>query len=1221
MKKQMSPSPIVSEEEIKEREKRNIGKKGLKIARLFTKENEDKYHDIEFEKRSSKLTNPDGSIVFEMNDIEVPKQWSQIATDILAQKYFRKKGVPQKNKKGEIRKDKNGNPILGGETSAKETIGRMASTWRAWGEKYGYFDSKEDAQAFEDEISYMLMKQMWAPNSPQWFNTGLNHAYGITGHSQGHWYVDPETKEIKESEDAYTRSQPHACFILEVKDDLVNDGGIFDMVKAEARIFKYGSGSGINFSPIRGENEPLSGGGKSSGLMSFLKVYDAGAGAIKSGGTTRRAAKMVCLNIDHPEIENFINWKVKEEQKVAALVSGSHINYEHLKKIMYSAYNKGIDPESNSELKRLIKEAYSDFVPLNYIKRALMLIENGVSPEEFSLERYDTDFRSEAYLTVGGQNSNNSVRITNEFFEAVEKNKDWNLIARTDGSIFKTVKAKDLWIKIKEAAWQSADPGVQYDTTINEWHTCPEDGRINASNPCSEYMFLDNTACNLASLNLVSFYNDELQKFDVEKFIHTVRLCTIVLEISVLNAHLPTKEVAERTYLFRTLGLGFANIGALLMRQGIPYDSEEGFAITGAITSIMGGEAYATSAEMAKILGSFERFEKNKKHMLKVIRNHRRASYNVNENEYEELSITPMGISHQYLKDVNLSNEAKKAWDFALLLGEKYGYRNAQTTVIAPTGTIALVMDCDTTGIEPDFALVKFKKLVGGGYFKIVNQSVGVALRTLGYSSSQIEEIEKYIIGHQTLKNAPYINHETLKQKGFTDIELMNIEGRLSNLFEIKHAFTSWTLGEKFCKEVLNLSEKQISDPDYNILKHLGFTNEQIDSCEEYVCGTMTIEGAPHIKHDHYKIFDCANKCGKKGKRFISTLGHLKQMASAQPFLSGSISKTVNLPENATLQDIEESYMEGWKLMLKSVALYRDGSKLSQPLNASAQESKYFELFNFDDQEPIIEDKISPEIVQKVVMQEKYLPPKRRRLPEERHSITHKFNVGGHEGFITVGLFEDGTPGEVFITMSTAGTFLSGIMDALAISISINLQYGVPLEVIVRNFTNLRFDPSGMTSNKEIPIAKSIIDYLGRWLALKFLDADIAKLYHNEELVEKSYREGSNYKILIPKINGKGHTELKSTKYVELKDQENQLIFSTVETQSVTSSEPVQMQLGHVDPLNDSLDFDSGFEAKIKKAKSLGFTGDICSSCGSMNVKKSGSCAVCIDCGNTTGCS
>ncbi len=1212
---------VVSAQMLQKRLTKNIGKKGLKIQRMFTKENSNRYEGIKFEERTSKIINPDGSVVFEMNNVEVPTTWSQMATDILAQKYLRKKGVPQRNSKGEIRKDKNGDVILGGENSIKQTANRLAGAWRFWGEKYGYFNTKSDSDKFEDEIAYMLTTQMAAPNSPQWFNTGLNYAYGITGTPQGHYYADPATGEAKISEDAYTRSQLHACFIQSIDDDLVNEGGIFDTITKEARLFKYGSGTGTNFSNLRAEGEILSGGGKSSGLMSFLKIFDAAAGAIKSGGTTRRAAKMVCLNVDHPEIEKFINWKVIEEQKVAALVTGSFTNFYHIKEIMQSAETNGLDSDKNKELKSKIKNASDAYVPLNYIKRALMLVEQGVKSDEFSIHRYDTDFRSEAYSTVSGQNSNNSVRITNEFLTAVQNDKDWDLIRRTDGEVDKTIRAKDLWKQINEAAWQSADPGIQFDTTINEWHTCPEDGRINASNPCSEYMFLDNTACNLASLNLVKFYDFETGIFEIEKFRHAVRLWTIVLEISVLMSHLPGKEIAELTYKYRTLGLGYANIGSLLMIQGIPYTSEEGYAITGAISAILGGESYATSAEMASVLGSFSRYETNKKHMLKVMRNHRRAAYNVAESEYEDLSIKPMGIEEEHLSNSDLLQVARESWDYALMIGEKYGYRNAQATVIAPTGTIGLVMDCDTTGIEPDFALVKFKKLVGGGYFKIVNQSVTPALKNLGYTESQIDDIVKYIIGHATLQGAPFINPASLKARGFTEKELLAIEGNLATAYDIKSVFSKWLLGEEFCTQVLGINEQDLSDPSKSILELLGFTSVEIDSLEEYVCGAMTIEGAPHLKEEHYAVFDCANKCGKKGRRYINTIGHLKQMGAAQPFISGAISKTVNLPESATLNDIDDAYIKGWELMLKANALYRDGSKLSQPLNSSGDDT-YAKLFNFDDIENV---EIEPQQVQKVIIQESHKPV-RRHLPDERHSITHKFTISGHEGYITVGMFEDGTPGEIFISMSQAGSTLSGIMDAFAISLSLNLQYGVPLEALIKKFANLRFEPGGMTANREIPMAKSMIDYIARWLALKFLDEETAKMYHNEELVERSYKQGSNYRMLLPVINGKGYTEVKTTKYVDIDAQGHAFESMTVTEKKILDPQPVQMKLDQPVAIEElaspvSINDGGGISQEISRAKEKGYTGEMCSTCGSMNVRKNGSCSVCEDCGTTTGCS
>lgn len=1191
----------INEADLDKREKLNIGKKGLKIKRVFTNGNNDPYADLKFVKRDSRINNPDGSTVFELKDLEIPESWSQVATDILAQKYLRKRGVPKLDKQGKPVLDKDGKPVLGGETSSKQAMDRLAETWRYWGEKHGYFNTKADADAFEAETKYMLIRQMVAPNSPQWFNTGLHHKYGITGGAQGHYYVDPQTGKVEKSKDAYSRPQPHACFIQSIKDDLVGEGGIFDVVVREARLFKYGSGTGTNFSNLRGKGEQLSGGGTSSGLMSFLKVFDVAAGSIRSGGTTRRAAKMVCLDIDHPEIEDFIAWKVVEEQKVASLVAGSFITFGHIKAIMASAEEKGIDPEQNPSLKKLIKAAKDDYVPLSYIKRALMLVENGMKTSEFRFDTYDTDFRSEAYNTVSGQNSNNSIRVTNEFLKAVEADGDWDLINRTNGKVSKTVKARKLWSDIVYSAWASADPGLQFDTIINEWHTCPEDGRINASNPCSEYMFLDDTACNLASLNLVTFYDEKEKQFKVEEYVHACRIWTIILEISVLMSQLPSKEIAELTYKYRTLGLGYANLGSLLMRQGVAYDSERGFAITGALTAIMTGEAYATSAEMAKVLGTFERYNVNKRHMLKVIRNHRRAAYNVPANDYEALTVKPMGISADYSPEY-LREAAQVAWDYALMLGERHGYRNAQTTVIAPTGTIGLLMDCDTTGIEPDFALVKFKKLVGGGYFKIVNQSIEPALETLGYSRAQIDEIITYVLGAQTLENSPYINTKTLAQKGFTAKEIGAVEGLLATMMDIRYAFTKWSLGEEFLSKTLKLSAEDIDSGD--ILGKLGFTDDQIQAANEYICGTSTIEGAPHLKAEHLPVFDCANKCGN-GKRFIAAAGHIKQMAAAQPFITGSISKTINLPEEATFEDVEAAYKLSWELMLKSNALYRDGSKLSQPLNTANADSALAKLFMFDEEEQIDETK-GVEHVQEMLSIANNTPV-RKKLPSERHSITHKFSVGGHKGFITVGLYENGSPGEVFITMDKEGSTLSGIMDGLTYTVSIALQYGVPLESIIKKFVHTRFEPSGMTGNSEIPMAKSLIDYIGRYLALRFLPRERASMYHNSELIDRSYISGSNSRVLIPVINGKGYTEVKYNRDAHF----SQLAQELEQGRQVVKTEVREVET--VSTINVAPKFD-------KKNVVNDSSAPMCDNCGG-GMRRSGSCYVCTECGSTSGCS
>ncbi len=841
---------------------------------------------------------------------------------------------------------------MGGETDSRQVFHRLAGCWTYWGWKGGYFGSQRDARAFYDETCYMLAAQMAAPNSPQWFNTGLHWAYGIEGPPQGHYFVDPATNEVTRSSSAYERPAPHACFIQHVSDDLVNDGGIMDLWVREARIFKYGSGTGSNFSALRGEGEPLSGGGRSSGLMSFLKIGDRAAGAIKSGGTTRRAAKMVVLDLDHPDIEEFINWKVVEEQKVADLVTGSRLMNKHLNGILRAIQThptaaEKFDPIANANLRKAILEARTALIPENYIARVIQLAKQGYTHLE--IDEYDTDWTSKAYYTVSGQNSNNSVRITNEFMKAIETNGPWSLYWRTElekaraesraPKPKKTFPARDLWDQIAHAAWSCADPGVQFDSTFNEWHTCPEDGRINATNPCSEYAFLDDTACNLASLNLLTYYDVKTNKFDTEAFRHAVRIWTLILEISVAMAQFPSQPVARKSYDFRTLGLGYANLGALLMVQGIPYDSTEGRAQCAALTAIMHAGAYATSAEIAAEVGPFARYEANAEHMLRVIRNHRRAAYNAAPAEYEGLSVFPVGIEARYCPP-DLLAAARFESDRMLELGERHGYRNAQVTVIAPTGTIGLIMDCDTTGIEPDFALVKFKKLAGGGYFKIINQSVPPALAKLGYAPWQIDDIVRYCRGAATLQGCPHINAVSLRAKGFTEDVLQKVEESLPGAFELPFVFNRWTLGEVFVRDILKVPQAVAEAPGFDLLIHLGFTRKQIEEASTYVCGTMTIEGAPHLKAEHYPVFDCANKCGKLGKRFLSWESHIRMMAAAQPYISGAISKTINMPHDATIEDVKKAYWLSWQLMTKANALYRDGSKLSQPLNSVADSSE-----------------------------------------------------------------------------------------------------------------------------------------------------------------------------------------------------------------------------------------------------------------------------------------
>lgn len=942
---------------------------GLSISRYYTKEGVSPFDTFTYDKRTSTIKNPDGSTVFTMEEVEVPVFWSQVATDILAQKYFRKAGVPLKNEQEELVLDENGKIITGRETSIKQVAHRIAGCWRYWGEQYGYFASAAEAQIFYEEMVYMIIGQYAAPNSPQWFTTGLNFAYGITGPAQGHSYVNPVTKQLEYSKDAYTRSVPHACFIQSLNDDLITEGGIFSLLTREARIFKYGSGTGSNFSRLRAKGERLSGGGTSSGLMSFLKIFDTAAGSIKSGGTTRRAAKMVCLDLDHPEVENFIWWKVREEEKVADLVAGSKILRKRLSKLVEQAKGKA-EPLQDKEVRKSLKRAAQDHIPVNYLVRALELAKQGY---DLPLKEFDTHYESEAYLTVSGQNSNNSVRIPNSFFECLQNGKEWELKARSTGEVLSTIPAKKLWDDIGYCAWASADPGVQYDTTLNEWHTCPEDGRINGSNPCSEYNFLDDTACNLASINLVKFYDDATQQFDVAGYRHAIRLWTIALEISVLMAQFPSEEIARKSFVFRTLGLGYANIGTLFMLQSIPYDSDQARTIAGAMAAIMTGDSYATSAELALVLGPFEGYTRNKEHMLKVIRNHRRAAYD--EGSYEGLTITPQPID-QEICPKDLLDAAQNAWDNALQWGEQYGYRNAQVSVTAPTGTIGLVMDCDTTGVEPDYSLVKFKKLAGGGYFKIVNNSVPKALRRLGYSLPQIQEIIQYCLGHATLEESPGINWQSLRAKGLSDEQLQSVGKELRNAMDIRFVFNSWTLGKEFYDQVMN------GKPG-NILSMLGYADTEIEAANEYICGTMTLEGAPHLKEEHYAVFDCANKCGRKGKRYIHPYGHLKMVAAVQSFISGAISKTINMPTEWTVQQVQQAYYDAWKMMCKAVALYRDGSKLSQPLNSTLEEHPELQK--------ILEEEIDEgvqEIRKKVMIGQKELMLEGKMVDEHLAEIT-----------------------------------------------------------------------------------------------------------------------------------------------------------------------------------------------------------------------------------------
>lgn len=1097
--------------------------KGLSFNRQYTSDTTPVFDLFEYDYRSSVIRNPNGEKVFEMTDVEVPKHWSQIATDILAQKYFRKAGVPQTD------------GSLGRETSIKQVAHRLADCWRSWGLKYGYFATEKDATIFYEELVFSILQQSCAPNSPQWFNTGLYSTYGINGKAQGHYFVDPVTEKLERSQNAYERPQPHACFILSVDDDLVNAGGIMDLWTREARIFKYGSGVGTNYSNIRAEGEKLSGGGTSSGLMSFLKIGDRSAGAIKSGGTTRRAAKMVCLDLDHPEVIDFIDWKVEEEKKVAALITAG----------------------------------------------------------------YASDYEGEAYKTVSGQNSNNSVRVPNAFFQRLINNEDWALTARTDGRVMRTIPAKEMWEKIAYAAWRCADPGTQYDTTINEWHTCPEGGAIRASNPCSEYMFLDNTACNLASLNLRRFFNEETSTFDVAGFEYMVRLWTVVLEISVLMAQFPSPEVAQLSYDYRTLGLGYANLGSMLMVSGIAYDSDEARAIAGSITAIMNGVAYKTSAEMAQHLGAFSKYETNKKHMLRVMRNHRAAAYDATD-AYENLEIKPMGINARYCPDY-LLKAATKAWDDAVQMGEKYGYRNAQATVIAPTGTIGLVMDCDTTGVEPDFALVKFKKLSGGGYFKIINQSIPTALKKLGYKTEEIDAMVKYAKGHGTFAGAPFINHQSLSEKGFIADELKKLDGAVESAFEIGFVFNAYNLGEE-CLQRLGFKPEEYYGADFNLLEALGFTEEAIEAANDYVCGTMMMEGAPHLKPEHLPVFDCANKCGKKGERYIHAHGHIRMMAATQPFISGAISKTINLPNEASIDEIKDCYFLSWELGIKACALYRDGSKLSQPLSnksdkkkkepeATEPEATVTQESSIIDMSKLTVEELLEEVNKRVqaspdtqLKRQLSRIVERKTLPAKRRGYTYKAKVGGQPLFLRTGEYSDGTLGEIFIDMAKEGATMRSLLNSFAIAVSVGMQYGVPLEEYVDKFIFTRFEPSGIVEHPNIKTATSVLDFVFRALAYEYLDRDDLVHVQDEEKMQH-----------MPLTN----------------PAENQL-----SQLRITAPQPNLVPQKQKQPTPQPITL----TAATKKLMGTSADAPACRNCGNITLRN-GTCYMCPNCGTTTGCS
>ena len=1129
----------------------------MNISRFFTKSGSDPLAGIPFSPRTSRITKLDGTVVFEAKDVMVPESWSQVAVDILAQKYFRRKGI-----------DTNG----GGERDARQVFHRLAGCWRHWGERYGYFSGTDDAQVFYDELVYMLANQMCAPNSPQWFNTGLHWAYGISGPAQGHSYVDPASGELCHSTSAYERPQPHACFIQSVDDDLVNPGGIMDLWTREARIFKYGSGTGTNFSRVRGADEALSGGGRSSGLMSFLAVGDRAAGAIKSGGTTRRAAKMVCLDLDHPDVEAFIDWKVTEERKVAMLAAGSLVLNRHwnaLCEAVEGSTTRDSSPKSNEKLRKALARAKADGAAPAFLSQCLSRLEQG----DFSrdLKAYDTTWDGDAYITVGGMNSNNSVRVPDHFMRALEKDGDWYLERRTDGKVHKTVKARALWDKINRAAWSCADPGLQFDTTINDWHTCPADGPINASNPCSEYMFLDDTACNLASLNLCAYLTPD-GGFDLAGYRHAIRLWTVVLEISVLMAQFPSERIAQLSYEFRTLGLGHANLGSLLMRLGIPYDSEPGTQWCAALTAILTGDAYAASAEMASELGPFPGFPRNRDAMLRVVRNHRRAAYNAPDGEYEQLSILPQGLRGTGVPK-SILDAARESWDRALALGERHGYRNAQVSVLAPTGTIGLLMDCDTTGVEPDFALVKFKKLAGGGYFKLVNRAIPEALMRLGYTPTQIKDIERYVVGWLEInEQTPGIPRSRLLAKGWTPKELDTLEEKLPTAFDPAYVVPADRLKEEFGDEA---------------------AARFLDA----LAGSMTVEGAPHLAPEHLPIFDCANRCGRRGERFIAPMGHIRMMGAAQPFLSGAISKTINLPAQATVEDIAEIHKACWKYMIKAVALYRDGSKMSQAMAT-----------NLDLLEGIdtLADDEAPKVEKVQALAQGLARTYRKKLPNRRGGYTQAATIGGTKLSLRTGEYEDGTLGEIFLDIHREGAGFRAVLNCFAIAVSMGLQHGVPLEEFCDAFLFTRFEPNGMVQGSDtVKFSTSLIDFVFRELAISYLGRFELAQVEPEQLMQLT---SVNKK---PESQGQSFGPLATGGMTPLfPEGDNNLVAQTPSAALATAG------ASHAHARSQAERPPSAFEA----ARQRGYTGDPCPECGHLTMVRNGACLKCQTCGATTGC-
>ena len=1193
------------------------GEQGMVIERRFTQVDKDPFDQFDWITFDFTINNPDGSIAFEIENVALPSGYEGVPGKICAQKYMRKAGVPmairkvpedgvpgwlQRSVPDEEKLQKmDADDRYGCESDGRQLFRRLAGTWTYWGWKSGYFASEGDARAYYDEMVFLIASQRSAPNSPQWFNTGLHWAYGIEGPAQGHWYVDPVTEKDMRSENAYEHPQPHACFIQSVSDSLVGDtSSIMGLWNREALLFKFGSGTGSNFSNIRGAGEPLSGGGTSSGLLSFLKIGDRAAGAIKSGGTTRRAAKMVTLDLDHPDIEEYIGWKLTEEEKVSALVAGTAALQKHCNAVMDACWDGdelSMDPEENPQLKSAMVKAVRASVPSTHVQRMLDLAKQGWKSVEF--QAMDTDWQGEGYATVSGQNSNNSVRVPESFMEAVKDGGDWDLYFRTekdkaalegrDPMPHRTLDAKKLWGDIAYTAWACADPGVQFDTTINEWHTCPEGGRINGSNPCSEYMFLDDTACNLASINLLHYYDMDSQTFDVEGFRHSCRLWTTTLEISVLMAQFPSQAISRKSYDYRTLGLGFCNIGSVLMHMGIPYNDPRGYAICGAISAIMTGESYATSADLASFLGPFSKYNENSEHMLRVMRNHRRAAYNMADEEYENLSIAPMGIDPKKCPK-DLLEAARGVWDHALAMGEEHGYRNAQTTVIAPTGTIGLVMAADTTGVEPQFSLVQFKNLAGGGSLRIINRGVPAALTRLGYSKVEVQEIVEHVMGTGSLERCESVSLQRLLEMGFSDAEFSKIEGAIESVFDIRMLFAPTVLGEDFSMGTLNIDAEECDNPFFDTLGHLGFSAMEIEEAQMHVFGHLSIEDAPHLKAEHLPVFDCATPGGKNGTRCIDWEAHVMMMAAAQPFISGAISKTINMPSDVSIEDVQAAYDLSHSTMNKACAVYRDGSKLSQPLMNNLVDMSGAE--EEEEEEVVVTvKKAVKQVAEMLPLPNEQAAPlaeafvhnyiaTRQPLPAVRDSRTMKASVGGHTVYLTSSKYDDGRLGEIMITTSKEGAAWRSLLNQFAIAISIGLQYGVPLDAFVKSFTFQKFEPSGMVQggSNRVKMATSLVDYIFRELAIDYLGRNDLAHVSEEDLEVTS--------ISRPEITDDGVAR------------------------SQGESRNVQMTLD-VDP-----------ETEMRQmAREAGFTGDICDECGGSQMVRNGTCLKCNSCGSTTGCS